>query len=288
MPSTPNHRHRHRLRPRGLTWLVAIVAMFLVCTPAVGFAQVPDASTAGVRFVHGLRGVVADVYLDGSVVLQTFQPERSTDLFAIAPGDHTVDVRLAGADPAAPPMLSGTLTVAAGQNWSAVLHLSADGRPALSEFADDDSPVAPGQTRVVVRHTAAAPAIDVRLGDVSVASGLTNPGEATNQVAAGTYQVSVTPAGAAQALAPVQDVPLQEGTANDMYLVGDQAAGTIGWIAVQTSGLESAPVKVQTGNSGLAATSPPDGAGPFVVLGSVVALAAIALILKAIRRTAHR
>ncbi len=53
---------------------------------AAGFgtaeAQVPP-DTGMVRVVHGLRGLVADVYLDGTLVLPTFQPERSTDPLAI-------------------------------------------------------------------------------------------------------------------------------------------------------------------------------------------------------------
>jgi Domain of unknown function (DUF4397) len=231
---------------------------------------------ASVRVVHGIGGVVADVYFDSALVLQTFQPETSTDLFEVDAGPHTVDIRLAGSLAAAAPLLSGRVDITPGKTWSLVAHLAADGKPTLTAFADDVSQVPPGQTRVVIRHTAAAPPIDVLLSAAPIASNLANPGEISTQVAAGTYQVSVTQAGTAQALAPAQDVPFQEGTANDMYFIGDANAGTLGWIAVQTTGLQSAPLRVQTGNSGLAANRSPIHSTPLVPLA--IALAAIALL----------
>ena len=115
----------------------------------------------------------------------------------------------------------------------------------------------------------------MQLSAAPIASNLANPGEIAAQVAAGTYQVSVTQAGSTQVLAPAQDVPLQEGTANDMYFIGDVKTGTLGWIAVQTTGLQSAPLKVQTGNSGLAASRSPIHSTPLVPFA--VALVAIAL-----------
>ena len=45
------------------------------------------------RVVHGLRGLVADIYLDGTLVLPTFQPERSTDPLPIPAGDHLIEIR---------------------------------------------------------------------------------------------------------------------------------------------------------------------------------------------------
>jgi hypothetical protein len=248
---------------------------FAVSSPAPAFAQsaAADPTAAGrVRVVHGLRGVVADIYLDDALVLQTFEPERSTDWLALPIGPHRVDVRLAGTPATTPPMLSGTLDVTAGQSWSVVLGLSADGHPAISEFVDDSSPVPAGQTRVVVRHAAAAPPIDVFLNASPIAAGLTNPNEIASQVAAGTYQVSVTQTGSPDVLAPVQDVPFAEGTSNDMYLIGDQKLDTLEWIAVQTAGLETAPTKVQTGDSGLADLPTRSGDSAPILLAAVAAM----------------
>ena len=63
------------------------------------------------RVVHGLRGLVADIYLDGTLALPTFQPERATDPLAIPAGDHLVEIRAAGAAATETPLLTQTVTV---------------------------------------------------------------------------------------------------------------------------------------------------------------------------------
>lgn len=49
----------------------------------------------------------------------------------------------------------------AGSAVTLVAHLTADGQPAITPFVDDLSAVPAGQARLVVRHTAVAPAADV-------------------------------------------------------------------------------------------------------------------------------
>jgi hypothetical protein len=269
-------KHRSTSRFGVVQLMVMATATVAMVSPMPAAAAPVAIAPGGVRLVHGLRGVVADVYLDGVVVLQSFEVERSTDLINLPPGDHSVEVRLSGDSPSNPPILSGVVTLQSGQDWSVALHLSSDGVPMVSQFLEDNAAVAAGQTRIVVRHTAAAPPIDVTLSDAPIAAGLVNPGEAGSQVAAGTYQVAVKQAGTAEAIAPVQDVPFQEGTVNDMYLIGDQASGTLGWIGVQTSGLQSSPAIVQTGDSGLAHPARTDSSSSTLAVmggGAVVLLA---------------
>src|SRR3954453_13990548 len=64
-------------------------------------------ATGTVTVVHGLRGVVADVYVDGALALPAFQPERVTDPIAVPAGPHRVEIRLAGAAPTDPPAVTG-------------------------------------------------------------------------------------------------------------------------------------------------------------------------------------
>ena len=125
-----------------------------------------DPGGAGsVRVVHGLRGLVADVYLDGTLVLPTFQPERSTDPLPIPAGDHLVEIRSAGAAMTETPLLTQTVTVPAGFVGSLVAHLDGAGEPTLTAFADDLTAVPAGESRVVVRHAAAAEPVAVLLND---------------------------------------------------------------------------------------------------------------------------
>src|SRR4051812_39528741 len=62
--------------------------------------------TAHVVLLHGLQGVVADVYLDGAIVFQAFQPERVTDPLDIPAGPRRVDIRPTGAPATSPPAVS--------------------------------------------------------------------------------------------------------------------------------------------------------------------------------------
>ena len=148
----PRGRNRPRAIGRvGLLAFGSLVASAVCLSTKLWAASAADPGMASVRVVHGLGGVVADVYFDSALVLQTFQPETSTDLFEVDAGPHTVDIRLAGSLAAAPPLLTGRVDITPGKTWSLVAHLAADGKPTLSTFEDDVTAVPPGQTRVVVR-----------------------------------------------------------------------------------------------------------------------------------------
>ncbi|MDQ1381785.1 MAG: hypothetical protein QOJ71_2504 [Actinomycetota bacterium] len=269
--------------------LTAMSAIFL----AVSWASTPTASAApiqpgGVRIVHGLRGVVADVYFDGKLLLQTFRPERNTSVLSVPAGTHQVDVRLAGQPSTSPAALSSKLKVIAGQNESAVVHLAPNGKPELSVYPDPASAVPGGQARVIVRHTADAPPIDVHVDATRVATALANPAQAATQVKAGTYRVSVTKTGTPQELAPAQAVAFAPGSTTDMYLIGSESKSTLAWIAVQTVTAGRPLAQVQTGDSGLAAPRTRNDAlvRNLAVLLPLCSLAAVAGALSRRRRTA--
>jgi hypothetical protein len=232
--------------------LVGIVAAAagggVVATSTVGHAQ-PEQAAGQVRVVHGLRGLVADVYLDGTLVLPTFRPERATEPLPIPAGDHLVEIRQAGAAATDEPLLTQQVTVPAGFVGSVVAHLDASGAAQLTAYADDLSAVPPGQARVVVRHAADARPVNVLLNDEATFRGLASDAEADGLVAAGEYEVAVTRArGGGQPLAAPQRVEFADGTANFMYLIGSQADGTLGWAAVQVENLATAPARIQTGD----------------------------------------
>ena len=200
-------------------------------------------TTGSVRVVHGLRGLVADIYLDGTLVLPTFQPERSTDPLPIPAGDHLVEIRTAGAAAKTDtPLLTQTVTVPAGFSGSLVAHLGADGDPTLTAYADDLTTVPAGQSRVVVRHSAAAGDVDVLLNDQAAFAVVAPETEATQVVGAGRLhgrRHADAPAATRWPRRRTSQYP--DGTANFMYLIGSQADGTLGWAAVQVDDLQTAP-----------------------------------------------
>jgi hypothetical protein len=102
-----------------------------------------------------------------------------------------------------------------------------------------------------VRHTAAAPAVDVRAGGQVVAPGLTNPDEATLTVPAGTVSADVVLAGTGTVALGPADLTVTEGATTVVYAWGSGDAGYE--LAVQTiSGSGSAPSGVPGGTAGLA------------------------------------
>jgi hypothetical protein len=115
---------------------------------------------------------------------------------------------------------------------------------------NDVSTVPAGQARITVRHTAAAPAVDVRAGGAVVVPDLENPDEATLTVPAGTVSADVVVAGTDTVAIGPADLTLAEGTTTIVYAWGSQDAGYE--LAVQTiSGGHSAPSGVPGGTAGL-------------------------------------
>lgn len=253
-------RSRPAVRRHARCAALVLLAAVLVLPPAAAGATAGDApagaspDTASVTLIHGLRDLVADVYLDGQLVLEGFAPQRITDPVPVPAGEREIAVREAGAPPDAPPAVAGTVTLEPGRPYSGIVHPTPSGTPTLSAFVEDASPVPPGQGRLVVRHTAAAGPVDVRTGDAAVATGLQPGGEAVTTRPAGVVTVSVTAPGApgAPAASVSADVEAQEGAVTALFLVGAAEDDSLLLLRRRIEGMASAPGGVPTGDSGLA------------------------------------
>ncbi|MGY1773759.1 DUF4397 domain-containing protein [Blastococcus sp. SYSU D00813] len=220
---------------------------------ALGTAPAAAADTATVSVLHGVPDTPVDVYANGERLIDDFQPGTLTDPLQLPAGNYDLALFPAdAADGSGTPLLSANgVAVPAGANATVVAHLDANGAPKLTPFVNDASAVPAGQARVTVRHTAAAPAVDVRAGGQVVAPGLTNPNEATLEVPAGTVSADVVLAGTGTVAIGPADLTLSEGTTTIVYAWGSQEAGY--QLAVQTiSGSHSAPSGVPGGSAGLA------------------------------------
>ncbi len=245
---------------------------------ALALSTVPaSASTTGeatVSVLHAVPGLTVDVYANGDELLPDFEPGTLTDPQQLPAGSYDLTVFAAGADPATatPAIRADDVNVPAGANITVVAHLSADGTPVLTPFVNDTSAVAAGEARVTVRHTAAAPAVDVRAGGEVLVPGLTNPNEASAEVPAGTVSADVVLAGTSDVAIGPADLALAEGTGTIVYAWGSAADSNLA-LAVQTiSGLHSSPDGVPSGTGGQAAPGSPVG---WVALGLVGAGAAV-------------
>jgi len=178
-----------------------------------------------------------------------------------------------GADPDTedPAISADGVSVPGGANLTLVAHLTEGGDPTLSAFANDTSMIEAGQTRLTVRHTAAAPAVDVRAGQTPVIEGLTNPNEEILNLEAGTVSADVTLAGTDTVVIGPADLDLGEGVNTIVYAWGSAADENLA-LAVQTvDGMHSDPSGVPSGEAGLVDS----GAAPWLlVLGMVGAAGA--------------
>jgi hypothetical protein len=194
--------------------------------------------TASVYVVHGIPGTPVDVYVDGARLLDDFQPGSGAGPVDVPRGAHEVALFPAdAADGSGPPLLSATPDVPGGGNVTLVAHLTEGGQPAVTPFVNDVSPVPPGQARVVVRHTAAAPAVDVLAAGSPVISGLANPGEGVLEVPAGTVPAAVAAAGTTEPVIGPADLDLREGTATFVHAIGSLEAGNLDLVVVTVDGM---------------------------------------------------
>jgi len=268
--------------PRVLTALGAVGAAALL---PLALAAPASAQAAGaeVRVLHGIPGVPVDVYVNGERALDDFAPGTTTDNLALAAGSYEVAVFGAdAADDSGTPVIGPvTLQVPATGNVSVIAHLTADGQPTITPFVNDTSAAPAGQGRVVVRHTAAAPTVDVLVGGTAALVGITNPGEKSAELPVGTISATVAATGTTAPVIGPADVPVVAMQSTIVYAIGSLTDDTLG-VLVQTvrlSGSGEMPAGVPAGTGGLidergvpTAVMLMTGLGVAIAAGGAVAL----------------
>ena len=262
-----------------------LVLLASLAAPLVLLASllaVPASSQTGatVMLLHGIPGTPVDVYVGGQPVIPNFQPAAMQDLSSFA-GQTLTDVAVvpAGGSLEQAVLKVPSLDVPSSGNWTVVAHLTADGKPTLTPFRNDTGSVPAGQGRVTIRHTAAAPAVDIVVGDQRPFTGLSNPNEVTAVLPAGPLPAQVAAAGGG-VLASVGDLlgsapSVAEGANTILYAVGSLEGRTFDIYAQSISGLSSAPSAVQTGNSPIDAGGSSRGAWVVGLAAAAVAGAAV-------------
>jgi hypothetical protein len=242
---------------------ISLATLVMGATPAL-------AADATVTVVHGIPDTPVDVYVDGTAAIPNFQYETVTTT-SLPEGAHTLEIRPAGADAGSPPILSAEADLASGGNYSVVAHLTEAGQPGLNLFQNPTSRTPEGQAGVTVRHTAAAPAVDVRAGGQVIVPGLTNPNEASLFVPAGAVSVDVVLAGTSTVALGPADLNLVAGTRYIAYAVGNSDAGYRLLTQTYEVGTSSsaAPHSVPSGDGSSAGTVP-WAAVALVSLGLVI------------------
>lgn len=227
----------------------------LAVTAALAFAGPAQAAEgdAQLSVLHGVPGLTVDVWVNGERTLDDFAPSTLAGPLALPAGSYDIAITAADAADASAPVIGPvTVDLAAKGNYTAVANLGADGKPTANLFTNDVSQIAAGKGKLTVRHTAAAPAVDVLAGGSAVISNLSNPKEKTLTLDPGTVPAAVAAAGTTQPVIGPADVSVKEGTHTIVYAWGSLADKNL-QLAVQTiDGLHSAPGSVPGGRSGAA------------------------------------
>ncbi|MBD8024361.1 DUF4397 domain-containing protein [Microbacterium gallinarum] len=214
-------------------------------------ASAATAGNAALSVLHGIPDTPVDVYVNGELTLDDFQPGDLAGPLDLPAGDYEVALTAPDATDASEPVLGPvTVTLEADTNYTAVAHLDEAGAPTVTPYVNDTSPTAAGEGRLTVRHDAAAPAVDVLAGGTPVIEGLANPDEASLDLPAGTIEASVAAAGTTDPVIGPAPVEVQEGVLTIVYAWGSLEDDNLD-LAVQTiTGLHSAPDGVNSGTGG--------------------------------------
>lgn len=263
------------MRPRLVLSALATGAAAAAALPLVLASPASAAEQATVSVFHGVPGLTVDVYANGKEIVPNFEPGTLTDPLKLPAGTYDLAVFKDGEGPSGTPAIQAAdVKVPAGANVTVAAHLDAAGKPVLTPFVNDTGTVPAGKARLTVRHTAAAPAVDVRAGGTPVFQGLENPGEQSAEVAAGTVSADVVLAGTSTVAIGPADLNLDEGTNTIVYAWGSAADKNLA-LKVQTiGGLHSTPSGIPAGQAGLA-----DDGAPwwlFAVVAAAVTGAAAA------------
>jgi hypothetical protein len=227
-------------RPRLLlATLIALVALAAALAPgAQAHGRWNKERNASLTLVHGIPGdslgasrelpVQVRVYrlFDGVKVFDSVTFPTVAGPLSVKPGVYRIQVRVSGT----PLRLTRWTYLAPRENVSAVAYLTDSGRladpsgkpaPRLGIFTNDVSSPGAGKARVIVRHLADAPAVDVLAGGNTLIDALANPGSAAAVVPAGTYPIQVVADAnnAISAFGPA-NLTFAAGTTTVVYAVG--------------------------------------------------------------------
>jgi hypothetical protein len=262
----------------------AVAALGLMVAPATA----ATADGAQLSVLHGIPDTPVDVYVNGELTIDDFQPGDLAGPLDLPAGSYEVALTAPDATDASSPVLGPvSVTLEAGVNYTAVAHLNEGGDPTVTPFVNDTAATAAGEGRLTVRHVAAAPAVDVLAGGSAVIEDLANPDEATLNLPAGTISASVAAAGTTDPVLGPTDVAVEEGALTIVYAWGSLEDENLA-VAVQTiSGLHSAPDGVPSGSGGQLAERDAMMQSLFVFAGLAIAAAAAASVV-AVRARANR
>ena len=199
---------------------------------------------AVVYVIHGIPGqdlglpaeLPVDIALNGACALTGFTFGTVTAPIELTPGTYNLTIGMANPDEpcSEPAIIEADVKLAAQDNLTIIAHLTEHAQATASVFSNTLSDCHPNtEAPLVVHHTAAAPAVDVR-AEVRTALGLraltlgdvTNGDQGVFTTWPGTWNVSISPAGVKQRVFGPVELELAADRAYFLYAIGSLDSGT--------------------------------------------------------------
>ena len=195
-------------------------------------------SSATVTLVHGVRGLLADVVVDGKTVLKGFAYERASAPMTLPAGTHQVEVYPAG-QPHTKALLDVKLTVKGGQILTAAVGFDSSGAPKVFVFDNSLTSAAHSPSSIVVRNVSQGTAPEVLVDSQAAKDALASGAQMIDPVKPGTHTVGLKVGGVW--LLSNQPVRAASGKAMVVYIVGRQSAKSVALVADSVTPSTSRP-----------------------------------------------
>lgn len=175
---------------------------------------------AQLSVLHGVPGLTVDVWVNGDRTLDDFTPGSLAGPLALPAGAYELAITASDAADASAAVIGPvSVTLAANGNCTAVANLDAAGNPTANLFTNNVSRIEAGKGKLAVRHTAAAPAVDVLAGTAGAVWSL-------NQAPRPLAEVDLAPLGQFSAAGSAKVVEAADGSgALEIQLSKDEAKG---------------------------------------------------------------
>jgi hypothetical protein len=202
---------------------LAVAASLAISMLGMGTASAADAT---LNVVHGIPGVDVNVCVNDGEAISDFSFGDVVTGVPLADGTYAFKIVAAADDcTAAGILVAAGVDLAGGKNYTAVAYLEEDGTPTLGLFKNGTKPVAKGSARLLVRHTAAAPAVDVWANGAPLVTDFENGETAKAIVPKGVYAAWVSLPGDYQPVIGPAVLNLSKGFTYEVYAIGDGTSG---------------------------------------------------------------
>lgn len=208
--------------------LVILILVAALSSPPPVAAHEDDEEGGGppVFLVHGVPDAVFEVQVGDDRRLKGLRFGQFYNLRAFA--GTTLSLGFTILDTGEPVVATDGFDVPLDRSSSLVVHLADDVSGELTAFENELDQLSPGMSRLIVRHLAAAPPVDVMVDGDKVLTDVAHGWEDSVELPQGDVAVSLMPSGEAggSPIAPI-DVSLTPGDRTIVYVFGSADDGTV-------------------------------------------------------------